>query len=304
MASVAASLIPTFLLVMLGAAMRRTAWFPDIFWIALDRLVYFVCFPMLLMRSLAGARLGGDLAPLGLALLGSIFILSALLLAARRRVAADGPGFTSVYQGAVRFSTFVGLGSVAALYGAPGVSVFAFAIAVCVPTLNVLCVVVLARYASGGRPVRALPLLRQLATNPLILACLAGIALNLLGLRLPQPLDRTLGALDAAALPLGLMAVGAGLDFTVLRTIGRPVLLSSAARLLLLPAMVFTACQLLGVGGVARNVAVLWAALPTASSAYILARQMGGDAPLMAAIVTAQTLLAFVTMPVVLSFLG
>jgi malonate transporter len=304
MASVAASLIPTFLLVLLGAAMRRTRWFPDPFWIALDRLVYFVCFPVLLFRSLGSARLGADLAPFGLALLAGIFLVTALLLALRRVVAADGPGFTSVYQGAVRFSTFVGLGSVAALHGQAGIGIFAFAIAVCVPTLNLLCVIVLARFGGHQEPVRAARLLRQIASNPLILACLAGIALNLSGLALPLPLDRTLEALDRAALPLGLLAVGAGLDFRMLGSIGRPVLASSLLRLVALPVLVYAACMLLGVDGLARSVAVLWAALPTASSAYILARQMGGDAPLMAAIVTAQTLLAFATMPVMLSLLG
>jgi predicted permease len=304
MTAIAAALIPTFLLVLIGAAMRRTPLFPEAFWTPLDRLVYFICFPALLLRSLAHAPLGGDLLPMAAALLAGIAILTALLLALRQRITADGPAFTSVFQGAVRFSTFVGLGAVAALYGQPGVAAFAVAIATCVPTLNVLCVLVLARRGGTGGALSWRQQAMLLARNPLILACLAGVAINLSGLVIPLPLDRVLETLDKASLPLGLMAVGAGLELRSPGLARRTVVVSTVARLLFLPALLAGLCWAFSIDGVARNVAILWGALPTASSAYILARQMGGDAPLMAGIITLQTLLAFVTMPVVLTLLG
>ena len=301
---IVAALIPVFLLILAGAAMRRWRFPGDAIWLPLDRLVYYVLFPALLVRSLDSARLGGiGLLPLAAALLLAIAAMTVGLLALRRVVTPDGPAFTSVYQGALRFSTFIGLGAVAALYGPNGVTAFGFAIALCVPVLNVLCVLVLARHATPHGPLDWRSQGRLLAANPLILACLIGLGLNLSGLALPAAVGATLDLLARASIPLGLLAVGAGLEWQAIRSAGKLVALSSVLRLIGMPVLLALACRFTGVDGTERSIAILWGALPTASSAYILARQMGGDGALMAAIITAQTLAAFATIPVVLTLL-
>ncbi len=301
---IASALIPVFLLILAGAAMRHWRFPGEALWQPLDRLIYYVLFPALLIRSLDTAQLAGiGLGPLAAALLLAIVALTGALLALRPLVTSGGSAFTSVYQGALRFSTFIGLGAVAALYGPTGVTAFAFAIALCVPILNVLCVMILARYASAHGPLDWRSQVRLLATNPLILACLFGIFLNLTGLALPGGVGATLDLFAKASIPLGLLAVGAGLEWHAVRSAGNLVALSTLARLVAMPVLLAITCRLTGVDGVERNVAILWGALPTASSAYILARQMGGDAPLMAAIITAQTLAAFATIPLVLTLL-
>lgn len=304
MLEVAGSLVPVFLLIALGAVMRRARFPGDAFWPAVESATYYLFFPALLARSLAGADLGGfDPAPMAAALLSAVFALAALVLAARRWLTPDGPAFTSLFQGAVRFNTFVGLGSVSALYGQAGVTLFAVAIAVMIPTLNVLCVGVLARHAHrGARPDWRRQFL-LLAQNPLILGCLAGIALNVSGIGVPWGVGGVLEILGRAALPLGLLAVGAGLDLGNVHAARRLVLIAGALKLVALPLLMSASCAVFGVDGLTRTVAILWAALPGASNAYILARQMGGDATLMASMITVSTVGALVTMPVLLSLL-
>ncbi|MEN9059859.1 AEC family transporter [Ponticoccus litoralis] len=84
----------------------------------------------------------------------------------------------------------------------------------------------------------------------------------------------------------------------------RPIVVSSAVKFAMLPAVTLAVALLLGLEGRALTTVLLFQALPTASSAYILARQLGGDAPLMAGITAAQTVLALVTLPLVMSLMA
>ncbi len=303
MLAVLAALLPVFLLIALGWGLYRLDFPGRAFWHPAERLVYYVLFPALLFRSVATAHLGDfDPLRLGAALLAGIFALSLLLLVLRPLLRIDGPAFSSVFQGALRFNSYVGFGAVAALYGAVGITRFAVILAMVVPVLNILSVVILVRFAAG----RASSLRHQfklLAQNPLILSCVAGIVVNFLGIPLPPGASPVLDSLGKASLPLGLMAVGAALDLAALGAARRPVLLSCGFKLLMLPFMVAIACRLFGVDAASTAVAVLWAGLPSASSAYILARQLGGDAVLMAGVITASTLLAALTTAPMLALL-
>lgn len=299
------ALVPTFLLIAAGYGLRRIRVFDGPFWIGVDRLFYFVLFPVLLARTCANARLGGlELGPLAGALLTGAGVVAVSLLAGRRLVAADGPGFTSVFQGVTRFNSVVGVGIAQALYGAQGLAVFGLCMAVMIPVLNVWCVAVLARYAAPGRVPTAWQQARAITRNPLILGCLAGFALNVTGIGLPGPLDPAAKTMADAAVALGLLAAGAGLDLRAIGGGGRAVAIALAGRLLVMPVAVWLMCRLFGVDGLTREIAVLWAAMPTAPASYTLARQMGGDARLMATIITLMTLAAALTMPLMLALLA
>ena len=139
--------------------------------------------------------------------------------------------------------------------------------------------------------------LLALAQNPLILACLIGIGLNFSGIGLPGWSAGTLELLGRAALPLGLVAVGVALRPQALLRRDLGLWVSSLVKLVLMPALVLVLAWLLGLDPVSQDVALLYAALPTATSAYILARQLGGDAELMAGLITAQTLAAMISLP-------
>jgi malonate transporter len=294
------ALLPIVLLIGLGAALRRSRFLGDAFWPQAERLGFYVLLPSLFVHGLVTAPLAGvPIGALASVLVGSTLLVAAILLASRRLLGFEGAAFTSVFQGGVRFNNYVGVSVAAGLFGAQGIAMAAVANAAIVPTVNILCVLVFARFGTHGRP--SLPgLLRLIALNPLVLACLVGIGMKAGGVGLPLGLEPALRSLGQASLPLGLLCVGAALDFGSARTWVRPILVASAAKFVAMPLATLAACLALGLHGPAAATALLFQALPTASSSYIMARQLGGDAPLMAGITAVQTVLAGLSMPIML----
>ncbi|MBZ5487597.1 AEC family transporter [Halomonas aquamarina] len=304
MESITAALGPLFLLILLGAGLGYWRWPSPDFWPSLERLIYFVLFPAMLVGTLANADVSQvPVGRLALVLLGAMALFGLFIWRFRHWLGLTPAAFTSVFQGAVRFNTYVGVAGAAALHGAAGATTAAVAVALMVPVVNVMCVASFVGAgtlgsASLGKSVMAL------VKNPLILACLAGIGLNLSGIGLPGWSGDTVALLGRAALPLGLVAVGVALRPAALLRVDRGLLATNTIKLLLMPALVLVLAWALGLDSISRDVALLFAALPTATSAYILARQLGGDAELMAAIITGQTLLAMLTLPLWLQLAG
>ncbi|WP_249977256.1 AEC family transporter [Vreelandella olivaria] len=297
MESITGALGPLFLLILLGAVIGYGRWPGENFWPQMERLIYFVLFPAMLVGTLATADVNQvPVGRLAMVLLGAMGLFGLLLWHFRGWLGLTPEAFTSVFQGAVRFNTYVGVAGAVALHGSTGATTAAVAVALMVPVVNVMCVAsFVAAGTLGGSSLGKSAL--ALAKNPLILACLAGIALNLTGIGLPGWSEDTVELLGRAALPLGLVAVGVALRPAALLRLDRGVVATNSIKLLLMPAFVLLLVWIVGLDTVSRDVALLFAALPTATSAYILARQLGGDAELMAAIITGQTLLAMVTLP-------
>jgi predicted permease len=302
----AQALLPVVVLIGLGLLLARGGFLAREGWVAIERVVYFVLFPALLFLELAKAQLDGQ--PV-LAMGGCLFLtqlaLAAMAEGLRRLLRVAGPAHSSVVQCVVRFNSYVAIALAPALFGAAAASLTALAIAVMVPTANFLSVAALARHGEGAAGRRGLHgFLKALATNPLILACLAGLLAQLLGLRLPPLIIEPLAMLAHATLALGLLAVGAGLRLGVVLARPALVLIATLGQLVLKPLLAFGLARLLGVGGTALAVVILVSAVPTSTSSYILARLMGGDAELMAALITTTTFLALATLPLVLILLG
>lgn len=300
MSEVITALIPVFAIIALGAVLRFTKLLEDAGWRAVERLTYFVLFPCFLFGAIAFADFSN--APVGLlaaALAASMLAMAAFTYAFRPLLTLDGPAFTSLFQGAVRWNSYVALGAIAAVLGQPGLALVAVAVAVMVPLANMLCVIVLIRHASD-RPINPAMLMGQLLQNPLILACIAGIAAQMLGITVPRIAATSIDLVGKAALPLGLLAVGASLDFGDLRSRPSPVLAASVLKLAVMPLFLAAIALALGMSGPAATAALICAAVPGAPSSFILARQLGGDAPLMAGITTVQTVAALLTMPLML----
>lgn len=296
------AVLPIALLIALGAGLRHHALLADSFWAQAERLGYYVLLPSLFFHGLATARLT-EVPVLAMAatLSLSTLVVAGILVALRRHLTLDNAAFTSVFQGGVRFNNYVGVSAAVGLLGAQGVALAAVANATIVPTVNTLCVLVFARYGNGG-PSSLKGISRQLVRNPLVMACLMGILLRATGFGLPVAIEPVFKALGQASLPLGLLCVGAALDFSSARSWMHPVAISSLAKFALMPLATLAACHAFGLHGAAAIAALLFQTLPTASSSYIMARQMGGDAPLMAGIIASQTLLAGLVLP--LSVLG
>lgn len=303
MAEVLTSVLPIFLLILLGWLLKRGPLLKEYGWTALERLTYFVLFPCLLASTLAEADFSElPIKGIAAAIIGAIVIVSVLLLAVRRFLFADGPRFTSVYQGSVRMNTYIGLSIAATFYAETGLAAAALAIAIIVPLVNVACVLMLAWYGNAaGQSWQGV--LDAWVKNPLIIGSFIGLALNISGLGMPPLLGPMAEILAEAALPLGLLAVGAALHFNAVLESGVLVLATSVIKLVLLPLLTWGLLQAFGVEGVEADVAILFNALPTATSAYILASQFGGDAKLMASIISVETLLSMISLSALLALL-
>ena len=289
--SAALVLLPDFLLIALGAILRRLRSFDGNFWSGVERLVYFVLFPALLFRSLALSP--SSLHDAGrLALVGVAFTLAGMLLSALAQPLFQLPRatFAACFQCGFRFNTYVALAAASRLGGAEGVALMSMLIGVLVPVVNFAAVAVLARERDAR-------IARELARNPLVIACIAGIAWNLLRLPMPALPGRMLDLLASAALPLGLLAVGAGLRFDG-RALPWPALAWwTGVKLIALPVVALVLARAMSLSLVEAQMAVAMAAVPTATSAYILAVQMKTPGSPVAMLISLGTLLAAVTLP-------
>ncbi|GGK84239.1 AEC family transporter [Amphritea balenae] len=301
MSEILTALWPVFALLCVGHGIRRLGFPGDGFWEPAEKLIYFLLFPTLLIYKLSLADVSAVPLQKVAVAIGVLLLTGTLLLILVQKLKPiANHSFTSVYQGGMRFNTYVGLAASAAMFGDAGLAVAAVIIALMVPSLNLLCVLIFSLYTR--RDAGFSSALLAVIKNPLILACVIGIFLNYSGVGLPFMLQSVAGLLSGMALPLGLLAVGAGLSLSALRSAGGAVLYSSLVKLVLFPLIMLLVCLLFIESRLVAQVLLLFSALPTASTAYVLARQLGGDAPMMAAIITAQTLLSMLTMPFVLVF--
>jgi predicted permease len=301
--AIVASLVPIFLTIALGFFVKRINFPGEAFWPLLERVTYFVLFPPFLFEAIASADLTKyDVAPMALALFSAMLAIGAIVAVTRHLFRFSGPEYTSVFQGAVRWNSFVAVAAIASVFGPSGLALASVGLGVLVPVANVMSVYVLTRHAAHEKPnIERIAI--SLATNPLLIACALGILVNATGLPLPAPLLSTAEMLGAASVPLGLLLVGASLDLNAARSSGLAIGYTCLLRLAVMPSIMVAVCAAWGVGGLARDVAVICGSTPTAASAFILARQLGGDAPLMANLITATTIGAAFTMPLVLAFL-
>ncbi|AOK60508.1 AEC family transporter [Burkholderia ubonensis] len=300
MQNVLTALIPVFVLILMGFVLRQRRLLPDEFWLPCETLNYYAMFPALMFSQVAKANLTQfPVRPIAIAILGAVAASAALLYAWRMWSRQPGAVFSSVIQGALRPNTYVGVAAAAAMYGSVGLTLTSISIAVAIPLLNVASIIILMHHGSGGAP-SARQIGGALLRNPVIMSVVLGAAFNLGGLSLPEVASSVLSILGAASLPLGLLAVGAGLDVKAATAARGPVFQSSVIKLLLVPLLTFWIGFSLGIRGPALTTIVLFNALPCTPSAYIMAKLLGGDHRLSAGIITVQTVLAAFTMPLVL----
>jgi malonate transporter len=307
MAVVIAALLPVFLLIVLGFVLKRSLMRLETQWHGLERLTYYVLFPMLLIQTLVKADLTKvPVAGVGGALLISALAMSLLCLALRpllARFAVDGPAFTSIFQGATRWQTYVALAVSSNLYGDVGLALASVAMVAIIPLVNVFSVAVLAHYASPEKQsVRAIVM--TVVRNPLIWACAIGLVLNVTHIPLPRIWHEVADALGRSSLAIGLLVTGAGLQ---LKGLLRPNFAAGVAvflKLIAMPVLGVGLALWFGLSGSNLAIVTACSAVPASSSAYVLARQMGGDAPLLAQIITLQTILAAITMPIAIALVA
>jgi len=291
-------LLPDFLLIALGYLLCRYTALNRPIWDGAERLVYYLLFPVLLFTAIVKnpielqALWGVGGSGVAVTLVGI-----ALGLGLAKLPGVDPRLHASGAQVAFRFNSYIALALAERLAGAPGLAWQALLTSLVVPMCNIAAVWPLARQGGQG-------FFKELAKNPLIIATLSGLVANLLGLKLPEVAAMTMQRIGQAALPLGLMAVGAGLRFGALRE--GPGLAAGllGIRHLVLPATAIALVLALDLPPAQQAVVVAFAAMPTASSAYVLAVRMGGHGGYVAGLVTVSTLLAMLGLPLALAVLA
>ena len=289
------ALTPIFAIILLGFLISRTPISSQEVWQGLERLTYYLFFPALLVSRLSQTNFEvNELLEIGYVLGFALFVFTILFIGLRKFIARNQGSLSSVYQGSIRFNTYIGLACVEALYGDNGLTLAALCLVVYIPLVNVLSVISISASGGGNRWV---VVTGSVLTNPLVLACLIGMGLSFYNMEVPDLGWEIIEVLSRPALPLGLLAVGAGIHFVAFGDQTWQLVVALFCKLLAFPALVVVATLLFKIAPGLSAVLLLLTCLPAPPSAYILARQLGGNVSLMANIITLQTLFAFFTIP-------
>jgi len=300
------SILPIFLIVLLGVALRHAPFIDQSVWPGLETLGYYLFFPALLFLTLAKADFSGiELGTVAMVALIAVVVMSVLLIAihplARARGMSDAR-YTTLFQTSSRWNAFIALAIAEKLSGPSGLALVALVMAVIIIPINFINVIMMIWYGTGARNMATL--LKRIAGNPLIIACLAGTLVNALPFGIYQPVELAIDLIARSTLGLGLLLVGAGLKLNDALRPGPAVLAPTALKLIVFPLIMTGVALSFGLTGEPLLILALCASVPTAMNGYMLARQMGGDAPLYAAVTTVQTVASFLTIPAVMWAVG
>ncbi|HEB49645.1 MAG TPA: AEC family transporter [Desulfobulbus sp.] len=283
---------PVFLVLFAGKGLHLAGLIDSRFSRDCNRLIYHALLPALLFRKISAADVRHLVnPPLLLVMAATILLMFAITwalsttpLVPRR---AGGSFMTNSFRGNY---AYMGLPVSFSAFGDTGLLHASILMAFIVPLVNLLSVLSLRLYSSKspGRYLLASTLL-----NPLVLACGAGLAVAVSGLPLPAVIGRSLDIIAGATLPLALFSIGTSLGPGQLRSNILLILLGTACKLLLMPAIALLLLHLAGLplDTMARVMIILLAA-PSATINYVLAAALGGDTESTGGTIVATTLLS------------
>lgn len=295
--------IPVFAIIVLGFGLRKSGFIAAEKWSAVEDLCFYVLFPAILAKTMIEADLSNiEAGSFTVTIVVSLAIIGGTVLALwplLRRVLGTKPAqFSTIYQTITRWHGFIALTIVLNLYGPDGAALIAILFAIMVPTLQVTNIAVLAAFSNNKADLGKVAL--TILKNPLIWGIGLGLLVNAVGLQPWPAVMDTLDLLGRSALGMSLLALGAGLSLQAAMRPSKEMLISIIGKLLFTPLVMMTAAYAFGVTGLERDVLLIAAAVPTAMNGFVLARKMGGDAELYATISTVQTVVSFVTIPLLL----
>lgn len=294
------TILSVLLLVVVGHLIKMRAFVPVSFWDGLSKICYWILFPGLLFNLTSTASLSAAfILPFCLTLLIAATAMVIYGFIAGRLIGANGPATSSLVQAGLRHNGFLMLAFVQGAFGIAALEIGAIAVAVLVPISNIFAVIIIFLLREGkqdanlGRAITA-----ELARNPLMGAIILGGIVNFLSIPVPDFISGAANILGNAALPMLLLCVGASIRISALRAHSAALVLAVLAKLLILPVVMMVVGITLGLDKDVLLVLVVLAVAPTATSSFTLAQELGGDAPLMAEIITVQTLVAAIGIPV------
>lgn len=297
MNNIVLALFPLVAFIASGYIFKKYHFLSKEFWAGAEKLNYYILFPALLFNTLATTKI--DLHSLSSAVVAMFIVVltvTAVMYVLRMFWDIQPARFGVHVQSMVRFNTYIGLALVASLFQKEGMAILVILLALCIPLVNVISVLAL----TTKEQMAIKPVLIALLKNPLIVSCIVGGLVNVLNIPIWDGLSSLIKLFSASSLPLGLLCVGAALQFMQIKKDIVVLIADTFSRLLVVPALAFLVCTWFGLPSLQTQILVVFFALPTASAAYILTKVLGGDSQLMAAVISFQTLCAAVTLPLVI----
>lgn len=297
MNSIILALFPLVALIASGYLFKKYHFLSQDFWAGAEKLNYYILFPALLFNTLSTTKVDfQSLSTAIFAMFAIVLLVTAFMYVLRMFWNIQPARFGVHVQSLVRFNTYIGLALVASLFQKEGMAILVILLALCIPLVNVISVLAL----TSKEQMAVKPVLIALLKNPLIVSCIVGGVVNVLNIPIWDGLSGLIKLFSASSLPLGLLCVGAALQFMQMKKDIVALVADTFARLLAVPALAFVVCTWLGLPSLQTQILVVFFALPTASAAYILTKVLGGDSQLMAAVISFQTLCAAVTLPIMI----
>jgi malonate transporter and related proteins len=304
------SILPIFLITLMGSVIKNKWITSDEFWRGLEKLSYFLLFPILLFNYISTADLGaGALTQLIWGLIISSLIVGGGLALYQNKYNIDKSQFTSIFQGSVRYNSYIFFALGKSLYGDEGLVIVSVVSAYMIIFTNALSVFIFVHYLGhdekdeDSRPNLTI-LVKRCAVNPLIIASILGFMFNYADLTLNIGIKNTLQSLSNAALAMGILNVGAGLRFVVNLYDIKYITITSVVKLLIFPIITMIILSFTSIGEVPKAIGILYSGLPCASTSYVLSKQFGGDYKLMASIITITTIFSVLSLSLLLYILG
>ena len=299
---------PVFLLIILGNFLRRIK-VPDVsFWEINDKLCYWVLIPALLFHYISQINLSSEmLYSYSIIIYVGFFIAILTVLILGKLLGYPPERWTSILQGAVRQNAFIALAITGSLFGDEGLKIASIFMLIYVPSINIIIVTTMVmNFGQSNKNASNNELITvfiELSKNPFILAMITGLIFSIIQSEKLKVIIDTSGLLGSAALPIMLLTIGAKIKVRDLALTITPIIISNFLKLLALPLIAFFVANYLGLSEIEVEVAVIFAAVPTAVSSHTLARQFGADDQLMTSIITTQVILSFITIPILLAFI-
>ncbi|MFV9929834.1 MAG: AEC family transporter [Rickettsia endosymbiont of Haemaphysalis japonica] len=304
------STLPIFLITLLGSIIKNKWLTSEEFWRGIEKLSYFVLFPAMLFNYVSTVNLSiAPIIKLVVALIISTILVSIGLIIYQKKYNIDKVQFTSIFQGSIRYNSYIFFGVSSPLLGSSGLSIVAVISSYMIIFTNILSVMIFAYYIPNKSVTNTIRtsfvlMMKLIVRNPLIIASLVGFIFNYSNLELHLGLKRTLESLSNAALAIGMLNVGAGLNFTIRQELLHNVMFTSFVKLVAFPLVSVVVLWLMSIDGLDRSVGILYSCLPCASTAYFLSRQLDGDPDSMASIITFTTFCSVVTISIIMYIMG
>ena len=297
------SLFPVFVLILSGSLLKRFGLTNDVFLQTSDKLIYYIFFPILLFWKIGTAS--PDLISNSALYKAAILtILAVYLLSTAFIVVFKVPDFKvgSFSQSCYRFNSYIGVAIVLSALGEEGIRHFGILMGIIIPIINVLCVTTMIWFSgekttSGSRVGQVV---KGIISNPLILGCISGILWSYLVEGFPPYIDGLFQLCSFATLPLAMLSIGAALSIGSIKDHFKLSLIASCFKLVVLPVVGYLLLIKFGVAGVALKVGLIYFALPTSTSLYILSSQLNSDTELASAAIAMSTILSFFSLSVAL----